>query len=296
MGETREVRLWDRSVNLRGAGADLGGTEVSKLRIRMRYSAEITGIRFSDCETALSTTGALGFPVVLNVRDCAFIGNVSVSGTGGAISGEVGDVTAVIERCLFENNEAEGGGGAIWWTNNVYLHDCQFIGNTAPQGGVVSADRLEASGCLFWKNQGTWGAALDVGRAEVENCTFWENEGESTIWILGTFEDEFRNCIIGRTIGGYGIQCGGAVRVTCCNLSFNDEGNDGYCFPVDTDIDVDPMLCDPDEGDFTLDVSSPCAPGTVGNGECGLIGAFDVGCGASPTIERSWGRIKTLFR
>jgi len=57
-------------------------------------------------------------------------------------------------------------------------------------------------------------------------------------------------------------------------------------------ICADPLFCDATGGDLRLEEGSPCAP----IGECGLMGAWPVGCGSTPALEVSWGRVKTLFR
>ena len=46
-------------------------------------------------------------------------------------------------------------------------------------------------------------------------------------------------------------------------------------------LSADPLFCNPDLADFRLQDDSPCAPG----GECGLIGAWPVGCGPSTVGE-----------
>ena len=86
---------------------------------------------------------------------------------------------------------------------------------------------------------------------------------------------------------GEAINCEGEFgtampTLTCCNLFGNEGGDWGDCiadqYGVDGNISADPMLCDPDNGDFRLDVGSPCAPFSPPNEECDLIGAWPVGC------------------
>ena len=59
-------------------------------------------------------------------------------------------------------------------------------------------------------------------------------------------------------------------------------------------ISADPLFCAPGEDDFRLQEGSPCAPDY--NPDCGLIGAWPVGCGGTPTEETSWGSLKALYR
>jgi len=59
---------------------------------------------------------------------------------------------------------------------------------------------------------------------------------------------------------------------------------------------LDPLFCDPENGDYKLDCNSPCLPGNHPDGvDCGLIGALGQGCGATAVEQTSWGRIKALF-
>jgi hypothetical protein len=87
---------------------------------------------------------------------------------------------------------------------------------------------------------------------EITSCIFW---GDTTL-----FEEpsNFPN-----------------LNVTYCNIQGGVEGVGN--------INVDPLFCDPDSGDYSLAENSPC----VGTGENGAnMGALDVGCGPynfSPT-------------
>jgi hypothetical protein len=88
----------------------------------------------------------------------------------------------------------------------------------------------------------------------------------------------------------------GLAVLTCCDLYGNPGGDwvggvaDQY--GVRGNISADPLFCDPGGDDFRLQEGSPCAPGE----ECGLMGAWPVGCGGTPVEETSWGAVKALFR
>ena len=59
---------------------------------------------------------------------------------------------------------------------------------------------------------------------------------------------------------------------------------------------VDPLFCWPDPEtttEWTLHGDSPCVPP---QSECGLIGAWGVGCGSTPTQSSTWGAVKALFK
>ena len=98
---------------------------------------------------------------------------------------------------------------------------------------------------------------------------------------------------------GGGVVCGSSSAVptlSCCDI-YGNEGGDwvdriASQYGINGNISSDPLFCAPEAGDFTLHEGSPCAPG----GECGLIGAWPVGCAPTPTVATTWGAIKALYR
>jgi hypothetical protein len=105
-------------------------------------------------------------------------------------------------------------------------------------------------------------------------------------------------CIIAGARSGGGVYCAsGTLQATCNDAWANAGGNYVGCpDPTGTggNIAADPLLCDPERGDFHLACDSPCAEGN--NPQCGQIGLCPVGCGATPAAETSWGALKSLFR
>ena len=78
-------------------------------------------------------------------------------------------------------------------------------------------------------------------------------------------------------------------------------GNAGYNYSGVADptgsngnISLDPLYCNLAALNFHLDVTSPCTALNSPSG-CGLIGALDIGCGATPGIRQSWGEIKDRY-
>jgi hypothetical protein len=97
---------------------------------------------------------------------------------------------------------------------------------------------------------------------------------------------------------GVGCQPNYPPQLTCCDLFGNEEG-DWVLFIADQygvrgNIAADPLFCDAGSEEFTLYANSPCAPDY--NPDCGLIGAWPVGCGQTAAEETSWGAIKAMFR
>jgi len=88
----------------------------------------------------------------------------------------------------------------------------------------------------------------------------------------------------------------GSVTVDCNDLWQNGIDYVGVV-PGPADFSADPLLCAPDLGDYRLMETSPCLPGHHPGGfDCGLIGAFDAGCAATPVRYSTWGGIKALYR
>jgi hypothetical protein len=62
---------------------------------------------------------------------------------------------------------------------------------------------------------------------------------------------------------------------------------------------ADPQFCGtPDNGNLYLQEDSPCAPGNTPPPleDCGLAGAFPVGCNTTPVRKVTWGYIKNLYK
>jgi hypothetical protein len=87
-----------------------------------------------------------------------------------------------------------------------------------------------------------------------------------------------------------------------CNCFWLNDSNYLGCTAGPNDFRGDPRFCGPDEGDFSIDDASPCAPENS-PGTCGLIGAESVGCSSAgirfpepATGRTSWGGVKALYR
>lgn len=69
------------------------------------------------------------------------------------------------------------------------------------------------------------------------------------------------------------------IQLACCNLYGNVDGDwvadIAGQLSQEGNMCVEPKLCDPEGGDFHLQSDSPCGPDSS---ECGLIGAWGVGC------------------
>jgi hypothetical protein len=244
------------------------------------------------------------------VSNCVFRDNVSGHG-GGLLCAES---SARIVGCLFEGNAAwessvHGGGGASVHEATVEFDGCQFRENTARKGGgLVVKVRSHGTihGCTFEGNSALfWGGAVHFAESTVEisDCTLVANSGGTGAGGIGVRDYatvSAANVIVALSAEGPSVSVDNlsSVLLGCCDL-YGNAGGDwvGYVsnqFGVNGNIEADPLFC----GDATpsapyaLHENSPCAPG--GGSQCGLIGAWPVGCAPSPVRELSWGAIKAI--
>ena len=223
---------------------------------------------------------------VLEVSSCRFLENYAID--AGAVAALSSDTDYYFRNCTFVRNSAADYGGAFysWWHfayGNLYMEECSFIGNSAIYGAVAFS--IDTSGeseegynylirCTVVDNTGLdyLFCAID-SYFLMESCIVAYNRG----WIV----DVYRECT-----DGYGNS----------HTSWDDghagrHGNFSAC----------PSFCNAFAEPFDLHLcdESPCLPGNHPDGvDCGLIGAWPVGCscGASRTEATTWGAIKAMYR
>lgn len=188
-----------------------------------------------------------------------------------------------VEACLFERNHAEGA-AALYCLGDARIERCTFAENLgAHNGGAVTANKglLEVIGCTFYRNQGAGSSIFALAPGPpgqvyltVENTVMAEGVGPPIDCIESPQIDLFC-CDLFGNIGGDWVGC----------IS-DHEGKNG-------NFSEDPLFCHPQVGDFRLSSDSPCAPER--NPECGIIGAWPVGCGPVPTVQSTWGNLKWEF-
>jgi hypothetical protein len=134
---------------------------------------------------------------------------------------------------------------------------------------------------------------------EIVACTVTENLGEygAEAVLLEQSDVDVDRTIVAFN-GNAAFTCIlSDVTVRCSDVYGNTGGDDLCGTDLGGNFSLDPLFCDPENGDYTLDGCSPCLPGNHPHGfDCGLIGALGQGCGATATEETSWGRIKSLYR
>jgi hypothetical protein len=249
------------------------------------------------------------------VTGCVFSDNNAGWYGGGAwVQGP--EFQVVFDQCVFRDNHADNYGGGLCCTaGQANLYDCWLEANVAEAGGGIAYSSGQGGSvlrCVFVRNRaycnGSSGAAIhqEYGSVLVARSTFYENRCDAIlVWAC--------YMVIERTIvansEGYSVRLKTdygeepEAYAECCDFFGN--GCD-WC-PGMTDqlgrwgnIREDPMFCDPENDDFTLDAGSPCTSDNSPE-SCYLIGAREVGCanaGVSPAEGEgtNWGAIKAMFR
>jgi hypothetical protein len=229
------------------------------------------GIQALDDEQSIGTTQWL-------IEDCRFVQNapaLCIFLTGGPFT---------VRRCEFlRNSKTNGVGPGIYaWPalTEGLIEFCTFVNDSSFIGG---------GGAGIWARE---------GRLEVRNNTFFGNYcefiGGACIMVDDGAVVEAENNIFSHSAGTSAIRVyDGSYQSTCNDYWANAGGDFWSGEPGPFDFSADPQFCDPENLDFTLSGSSPCSPDLS---PCGLIGAWEVGCGAISIEKRSWASLKALYR
>lgn len=198
----RDVGFLGKAVTVRSQGGDPSlciidceGSPIAPHRGFRFISGEGNGTRLEGVTIANGVAGlpddyppASGGAIACTadpvISRCIFENNSAANG-GGAVACALGG-SPTIENCVFEGNVAmEGGvGGAIWCysTSNPTISGCVFWGNSANSGGAIhvtsSSPIIESS--VFASNVAQFGGGAvshgDGGITSVNHCTFYGNE------------------------------------------------------------------------------------------------------------------------
>lgn len=194
----------------------------------------------------------------------------------------------VVEHCVFEDCHAWAAGGVfLSQGQNGVVRFCKFLHNTG--GDLAGAVEIyQHQGALIENNTfvgnstSRYGGALMLNDSDVEvrNNIFYQNS----------------SILSGGAIGCLGPP--GYVVTGGCNVFWLNSAPETFDSPVavgvNDNISADPLFCSPASGDFTLQATSPAAPGDPSG--CGLRGACPVACGPVAIETQSWGATKAAYR
>jgi len=239
------------------------------------YPMVLRDSEFSE-NTAILAAGAAAFMGACDtVAGCSFTRNEA--NWGGAVFLGGGDTQ--VRACSFTNNRARRSGGVFSIYGSAFLDLCTMAGNTAvDSGGVVQteyAEPLRFDRCTMAFNGAPHGGAISMPSG-ISASVFLSHS-------IVAFSDS------GEAVLFDGV--GGSAVLSCCDL-YGNEGGDWVGFiatqaEIDGNSSADPLFCDEETNDFTLDAESPCldAPG------CGLVGAWGWGCGVAVGVAAEGGAL-----
>jgi hypothetical protein len=244
----------------------------------------------------------------IDATDCG-ITRVTAGGYGSAIFSAV--TRCAIGRATFAGDDTAGPHVLVsedsWY--GVLEHVLGTAHLTNDTVGVLNAVATWAQA-----EESTFGAIeAEVSRIDLERCLALGDIAIDNEGLYGECGLRFvHSTILGNlsfsqpTLAGFGrvrstIVAGetdvvGEIVGTVSHNDFVGPATIEIAFPesVYANISADPLFCDPDAADYTLAECSPCA-GTAHDG--GDMGRYGVGCECYvPVEERSWGRIKAIFR
>lgn len=279
-----------------------------------------TSVRIARCVFAENETLGWGGAVACTnqasvlLEDCEFFANRAVRG-GAVVIYNRAEASLVDSR--FRENQALRGGALFVSTtasaqlDAVWFGENRATGTSAPElhGGAIHATNstLDLERCTFWGNQAEGanggGVFTQLTTFTIAGSTFWGNVAETGGALacgLGG-SGELANTLIAGSTGGGAISASTVPLAITCTDIFGNAGGDwtGSIAPLlgqDGNVTLDPLLCDPEAGDLTLQAGSPCAPFSPQNPGCDRVGVHEVRCGLQPVVVRSWGGIKKAYR
>ena len=330
--ETASTVLDGFTIQHAGAAAALGGAILCRFAcsplitncvIRDNHSSVGAGLyiiqgaspRIQSCQILSNFATIYGSGIYIQdgapeIVDCEIADNmVDADGSSAGILCS-GTPAVTIARCTFRANITPGKGftaGALYCGYGTYaITDCRFIDNRAGNGGGVfcSGGQVVFTRCLFVGNRAElWGGAIHAGYGSdvtLASCTLVSNSaGDAGGGIYASWGNvEARNTIITFGLEGEAVACrDGLTELACCDIYDNAGGDWVGCIAKQADIlgnfTADPLFCSVTGGDYHLDAASPCSP--EHSGDCGLVGAFPVGCGSTAVNPTTWGRVKATF-
>jgi hypothetical protein len=230
-------------------------------------NTEIRGCTMTGCDTSVGGGVSSWFDIAVSISDCRITGNEGFNAAGGILAFAQ---SVTIERCFVSENYTGWGSGAGITCGNgeLAIRDCVVTDNF---------DTVMGGGTGFYV---TYATGTISGCTLAGNDTWYHDTG---VILIEDSQIELERVIVAFNWGA-ALQCGweSEVYLTCCD--FYDNVSDQICGDDWLgNFSQDPLFCDRQNDDYTLDAASPCLPGNHPEGaECGLIGASGLGCGAPP--------------
>lgn len=295
-----------RNITTNGTSQYSGGAVYLSTTAPCSYVIDCT---FENCSLpglggALDVMSADGTSPV-HVESCSFV--ACTGENGGALYAYAGPIT--VTGCTFENNEATQDGGAIGhWAKSLEIENCTFRNNRCgDEGGAIYTPSLDGEVSihhnLFWDNHANDGGAVYT-KALLTNLdanTFFRNSATTRGAALSANNGQvgLTRCILTESDESEALYCGVGPTISCCDFWLNFVGHTSGCsdpFASPSNVQSDPMICNWHAEAFGVASGSVCAAGNLPTGCSGQIGAFGIGCAATPVESATWGKMRSLFR
>jgi len=192
------------------------------------------------------------------IIDCENIGRGMIFETGE-------DNNAIVDGFTIRNGDGGSIGGGILIYSDPTIRNMILTNNVSSMLG---------------------GAIMCYGSPNISNCTMISNQSGGGTAIFAFAQDHYvtlDNCIMAFNSGGPTISGDGSALdsiVISCSNSYGNIGDNwtNGMGESNGNISFDPIFCDYDNGDFSIDSLSPCAKDNPLN-LCGkLIGALETAC------------------
>jgi hypothetical protein len=223
------------------------------------------------------------------VRDSEFVTHyVNSAGFPGATVWANGSMT--IEGCSFRGaQDLSGGVPAVSSDDSLSMTDCEIVDNVNGAGTHGLIRLLDGPAtltrCLFARNGMGAIESQALTDVRVESSTFVDGVGPGSIISANGGTLALRRSVIAWNQSEHLIACeGGVVTAFDCNDWWNNPNSSAGCPPGPTDLVADPLFCNREAGDYTLQAGSPCAPPLSPPG-CELIGALPISCGVADVLN-----------
>jgi Right handed beta helix region/FlgD Ig-like domain len=226
------------------------------------------------------------------IMNCVFTGNYA--DLGGALY--FTNSNPSIDDCEFFSNTGSSGGAGFFHQSSPSISNSSFHDNEAfdADGGcffISSNCSPQFNYCLFYNNHARWWGGVMISQVDCnssfENCTLVHNSTDiswgSAIVSIANSTPKMKNCIVAYNSGDGALNGHDEVslpEVICCDVFGNSGGDYGGYLEDQTgingNISLNPIFCDADANNYTLDPQSPCMPEY---NECAvLMGALVDGC------------------
>jgi hypothetical protein len=294
-------------IDAQGAGRVVrfhGGGNISGFTLQNGLTGSWGGGIWLSASDAETRTGEIRLNRILDCRGW---------NGGGIYAGYIRSVH--IEANEIRGNGADGSGGGIFCDPPGVIEGNLISGNSAMDsgGGVLAFNTAVRANVIVGNCATSRGGGIHTsGVNEVSRNTIvgntCENGGNAIYFYSPSGAARISHNII--ALNGFtcwwvawsrAVDCGpltSYIRIECNDFWGNKNGDlrceGGVCDTTGLgNFALDPLFCDADAGNYSLQEGSPCAPtSSVG---CGLVGALPVACGGTPVQPITWGRLKALY-